>query len=193
MRAQARRSRARNCEQENCEQVHWCRCRDLPLLGTLWQPTHAHSSAGTIKLCFSRTPKCKMVLFLTTCDSVEFHHALISSAYHAASGLALIEHPIFKLHGDMLPGERTGVIPTAALLSSAHRQPCKVPVFRALWGRGADAVSATRDCGLVLYIVCVSEAPSSSVRLPHHGDSASAMPHVQATCHSSTRESVVCS
>lgn len=64
--------------------------------------------AGTVKLCFSRTPKCKLVLFLTTCDSVELHHALLTHAYRAALGQDLVACPVLKLHGDMPPLDRTG-------------------------------------------------------------------------------------
>jgi hypothetical protein len=65
-------------------------------------------NAGTIKICFSRTPKCKLVVFMTTCDSVEMHHLLLSTEYQKACGHALTLHPVLKLHGNMDATDRTG-------------------------------------------------------------------------------------
>lgn len=72
--------------------------------------------AGTIRLCFARTPHCKLVVFVTTCDSADFHHEIMSCGFAAALGHPLIEHPVFKLHGDLDAATRTGAAP----LTIAH-------------------------------------------------------------------------
>jgi ATP-dependent RNA helicase DDX31/DBP7 len=54
--------------------------------------------------------KAKVVVFFSNCDSVEFHHAVLSSgAWAAASGQALLpaSAPLLKLHGNMPQAERT--------------------------------------------------------------------------------------
>jgi hypothetical protein len=47
------------------------------------------------------------VVFVTTRDSVEMHHLLLTE-YPKATGDTLTPHPVLKLHGSMDPVERTG-------------------------------------------------------------------------------------
>lgn len=78
-----------------------------------------------MKLCFSRTPKCKLVVFVTTCDSVDFLSTILSSAYPAATQQELIPHDVFKLHGDLPPAERTGAnILAAPSVCAELANPC---------------------------------------------------------------------
>lgn len=65
---------------------------------------------GTIRLCFARTPKCKVVVFVATCKGVDFLHSAISDMFPAAFKLPLIEHTVCKLHGDMEACDRNGML-----------------------------------------------------------------------------------
>jgi ATP-dependent RNA helicase DDX31/DBP7 len=68
-----------------------------------------------MKIITGGNTKAKVVVFFSNCDSVEFHHAVLSSgAWSAASGQALLppSAPLLKLHGNMPQAERT-----ASLLS----------------------------------------------------------------------------
>lgn len=78
--------------------------------------------AGTLRLCFSRTPSCKAVVFVATCDSVDFLYHLLTETFKAALGQEFLSSPIWKLHGDMEAVDRTGV----ALFStpSCWTTPC---------------------------------------------------------------------
>jgi ATP-dependent RNA helicase DDX31/DBP7 len=63
-----------------------------------------------MKILTGGTTKAKVVVFFSNCDSVEFHHAVLSSgAWIAASGQALLppSAPLLKLHGNMPQAERT--------------------------------------------------------------------------------------
>ncbi|KAL4537162.1 hypothetical protein Ndes2526B_g04926 [Nannochloris sp. 'desiccata'] len=63
-----------------------------------------------MKILTGGTTKAKVVVFFSNCDSVEFHHAVLSSgAWTAASGQALLppSAPLLKLHGNMPQAERT--------------------------------------------------------------------------------------
>lgn len=42
-----------------------------------------------------------MLVFLSTCDGVEFHHQLLQDAYEAATGGSLLSCPLFMLHGNL--------------------------------------------------------------------------------------------
>ncbi|KAK9817068.1 hypothetical protein WJX72_009018 [[Myrmecia] bisecta] len=50
---------------------------------------------------------CKLVVFMSSCDGVEFHHRLFTQLYHEATGLPLVTCPIFKLHGNLEQAART--------------------------------------------------------------------------------------
>jgi ATP-dependent RNA helicase DDX31/DBP7 len=63
-----------------------------------------------MKIITGGNTKAKVVVFFSNCDSVEFHHAVLSSgAWAAASGQALLppSAPLLKLHGNMPQAERT--------------------------------------------------------------------------------------
>jgi len=45
--------------------------------------------------------QCKIVVFMSSCDGVEFHHQLFQDAYKFAAGKPLVDCPIFKLHGNL--------------------------------------------------------------------------------------------
>ena len=80
--------------------------------------------AGTLRLCFSRTPKCKAVVFVATCASADFLHQVITGSFQEALGQELLSYPTWKLHGDMDARERTGThcnAPCAPVSCSAHR------------------------------------------------------------------------
>ncbi|KAL4427451.1 hypothetical protein ABPG77_000740 [Micractinium sp. CCAP 211/92] len=54
--------------------------------------------------------RCKMVVFLSTTDSVEYYHSVFTEAWEPATGERLLqqhEAPILKLHGNMPQGDRT--------------------------------------------------------------------------------------
>jgi len=42
-----------------------------------------------------------VLVFLSTCDGVEFHHRALAEAFRAAAGAPLTGCPIFKLHGNL--------------------------------------------------------------------------------------------
>ena len=63
---------------------------------------------------------------MTTCDSVEFHHEVLASAYAQASKEPLTEHPVLKLHGDMPATERTGLRPDSCTRTSQTASCSKV-------------------------------------------------------------------
>ena len=44
---------------------------------------------------------CKLVVFMSSCDGVEFHHQLLQGAYKHAAGWPLLTCPIWKLHGNL--------------------------------------------------------------------------------------------
>ena len=44
---------------------------------------------------------CKLVVFMSSCDGVEFHHQLLQGAYKHAAGRPLLTCPIWKLHGNL--------------------------------------------------------------------------------------------
>jgi len=63
-----------------------------------------------MKILTGGPTKAKVVVFFSNCDSVEFHHAVLSSgAWTAASSQALLppSAPLLKLHGNMPQAERT--------------------------------------------------------------------------------------
>eukprot|EP00892_Ulva_mutabilis_P010766 jgi/Ulvmu1/8061/UM004_0298.1 len=62
---------------------------------------------GTLRLCCSRTPKCKAVVFVATCDSVDFLYQLVTAGFKAAMGQELLSTPVWRLHGDMEAKDRT--------------------------------------------------------------------------------------
>lgn len=67
--------------------------------------------AGTIRLCFERTPKCKVVVFVATCHGVDFLHSVITETFPKAFKEPLTAHTVCKLHGDMDAGDRNSVLP----------------------------------------------------------------------------------
>lgn len=66
---------------------------------------------GTIRLCFARTPKCKVVVFVATCHGVDFLYAAITDTFPKTFKEKLIEHTVCKLHGDMEAGDRNRTFP----------------------------------------------------------------------------------
>ena len=79
-----------------------------------------------------RGEKCKAVVFFSTCNAVAFHHALFSAAFwppgakeegqegSAGEGVtALIESPLYQLHGQMGQKERTAAYHAFSSASSA--------------------------------------------------------------------------
>jgi superfamily II DNA/RNA helicase len=66
--------------------------------------------AGTIRLCFVRTPKCKVVVFVATCHGVDFLHAAVTDVFPRAFREPFTEHAICKLHGDMDAADRNSVL-----------------------------------------------------------------------------------
>lgn len=43
----------------------------------------------------------QVLVFLSTCDGVEFHHRALADAFRAATGTSLLGCPMFKLHGNL--------------------------------------------------------------------------------------------
>lgn len=67
--------------------------------------------AAVLRTKISAAPdRAKIVVFFSNCDSVEFHHSVLSSgAWEAASGKPLLPTgaPLLKMHGNMVQAERT--------------------------------------------------------------------------------------
>lgn len=49
----------------------------------------------------------KIVVFVSSCDSVELYHKLLGGFWTAALDAPLLDAPLLKLHGDMTQPERT--------------------------------------------------------------------------------------
>ena len=72
----------------------------------------------------------KVVVFMSSCDAVEFVHALLAEAVEAMEGAPLLPCPILKLHGNL---PQVGTRRTCALLRmvTLFKQPMRsLPVGR---------------------------------------------------------------
>jgi ATP-dependent RNA helicase DDX31/DBP7 len=61
----------------------------------------------------TRPDKSKMVVFFSSCDSVDFHHLVLSRGWATIDDRApwlSVDAPLLKLHGDMPQGERTSTL-----------------------------------------------------------------------------------
>ena len=75
--------------------------------------------------------KCKMIVFFATCNSVEFHHQLLSALFWpptttatATAGVSdgatpLLSCPLYKLHGNIVQAERTATYHAYSASSSS--------------------------------------------------------------------------
>ncbi|PRW60362.1 DEAD-box ATP-dependent RNA helicase 17 [Chlorella sorokiniana] len=84
--------------------------------------------------------RCKMVVFLSTTDSVEFYHSVFADAWEEATGERLLQAsgaPILKLHGNMPQSERT-----AAFLAFT-KAPAGVLLCTDVAARGLDFPAVT--------------------------------------------------
>lgn len=69
--------------------------------------------AAALKLRIEAAPDhAKLAVFFSSCDSVEFHHAVLQDAWPTATGASLLPHsaPLLKLHGNMPQPERTAAL-----------------------------------------------------------------------------------
>ena len=44
----------------------------------------------------------KVVVFMSSCDAVEFLHQLFTEVFEMIEGQPLVPHPIYKLHGNLI-------------------------------------------------------------------------------------------
>lgn len=51
-----------------------------------------------------------MLVFLSTCDGVEFHHQVLQDAYEAATGGSLLSCQLFMLHGNLSQARDSGLV-----------------------------------------------------------------------------------
>jgi hypothetical protein len=58
--------------------------------------------AAALRSATRRGKPSKVVVFMSSCDGVEFHHLLLGPYFEQASGEKLLQCPLLKLHGDML-------------------------------------------------------------------------------------------
>ena len=52
----------------------------------------------------------KLLVFLSSCDSVDFHQHLLAHGFKAQTGQALLPCPVWKLHGSMLQASLATVL-----------------------------------------------------------------------------------
>jgi hypothetical protein len=65
------------------------------------------SLAAALRSITRRGRPAKAVVFMSSCDGVEFHHLLLGACFEQAACEPLLACPLLKLHGDMLQAERT--------------------------------------------------------------------------------------
>ncbi len=82
------------------------RQRLAALAGILCRSTEGNDSA-------------KVVVFLSSKDSVEFHQQLFQTAFKFVAGRPLVDCPIYKLHGSLMQVIPTAQVPKSTLLSEA--------------------------------------------------------------------------
>jgi ATP-dependent RNA helicase DDX31/DBP7 len=51
--------------------------------------------------CARGSARAKAVVFMSSCDGVEFAHTLLAEAVEVLEGAPLLPCPIFKLHGNL--------------------------------------------------------------------------------------------
>lgn len=97
----------------------------------------------------------KIVAFLSTCDSVDFHHAIFSDGWKESTGEALLHDSsvLLKLHGDMAQSDRTKSLLTFTRADSG------VLLCTDVAARGLDFPSVTS--------IVQFDAPSSAEEYVH--------------------------
>ena len=62
--------------------------------------------AGLLRQICAAQRAAKVVLFMSSCDAVEFVHQMFSEVYELVDGEPLLPHSIFKLHGNLAQARR---------------------------------------------------------------------------------------
>ena len=57
--------------------------------------------AGLLRQICAAQRAAKVVLFMSSCDAVEFVHQMFSEVFELVDGEPLLSTPIFKLHGNL--------------------------------------------------------------------------------------------
>ena len=65
----------------------------------------------------------QVLVFLSTCDGVEFHHRALNDAFRAATGAPLLGCPIFKLHGNLAQARALGTPASIGLRRLVSQDP----------------------------------------------------------------------
>lgn len=65
----------------------------------------------------------QIVVFLSSCDGVEFHHLLLGGLWKAVTGRTLLPPsvPLLRLHGDMPQAQRTETFAAFAKVGRSTR------------------------------------------------------------------------
>lgn len=57
--------------------------------------------AGLLRQICAAQRAAKVVLFMSSCDAVEFVHQMFSEVFELVDGTPLLPSPIYKLHGNL--------------------------------------------------------------------------------------------